>query len=62
MTVALGAGRVPTWRIVNISPTEPVGRVTIGVAAAIAGVLFLTTASSVLAVVLEVARCWPAPT
>jgi len=45
--------RVPTWRTVNISRTERAGRILIGLAAIIAGVLLLTSAGSVLAVVLE---------
>jgi hypothetical protein len=43
----------PTWRTVNISTLERAGRVLIGLAAIIAGVVLLTTAGSVLAVVLE---------
>ena len=38
---------------VNITPTERVGRVVIGAAAAIVGVVLLLSAGSVLAVVLE---------
>lgn len=44
----------PTWRSVNISPAERAGRVLIGLAAITVGVVLLTTAGSVLAVVLEV--------
>ncbi len=55
MTGATGTRRVPTWRSVNISPGERAGRITIGLAAAIAGIVLLTAASSVLAVILEVA-------
>ncbi len=42
----------PTWRVVNISPVERGGRVLIGLAAIIAGVVLLTAAGSVLAIVL----------
>ena len=38
----------------NIAPIERVGRILIGAGAAIAGVLLLASAGSVLAVVLEV--------
>jgi hypothetical protein len=38
---------------VNITAAERVGRVAIGVAAIVAGIVFLTGAGSVLAVVLE---------
>jgi hypothetical protein len=44
----------PAWRTVNISPAERAGRVVLGLAAAIAGIIWLTTAGSPLAVVLEV--------
>ena len=43
----------PTWRTVNISTSERAGRVAIGVAAIIAGVVLLAGAGSALAVVLE---------
>jgi sulfite exporter TauE/SafE len=39
---------------VNITPIERLGRVLLGAAAAIAGAILLTSAGSVLAVVLEV--------
>lgn len=39
---------------VNITPLERVGRVLIGAAAAVAGILLLTSPASVLAVVFEV--------
>jgi hypothetical protein len=42
----------PAWRTVNITPAERVGRIAVGLAAVIAGVL-LTSAGPVLAVVLE---------
>ena len=41
------------WRTVNITPTERVGRIAVGLAAIIAGIVLLTSAGSVLAVVLE---------
>lgn len=47
------AGR-PTWRRVNITPPERWGRVFLGGAGAIAALLLLVSAASVLAVVLEV--------
>jgi hypothetical protein len=43
----------PTWHVVNISPVERDGRVLLGLAAIIAGVVLLTSARSVLAIVLE---------
>ena len=43
----------PTWRAVNITPGERGGRVLIGLAAIIAGVVLLTRAGSVLAILLE---------
>ncbi|HYS39664.1 MAG TPA: YgaP-like transmembrane domain [Pseudonocardiaceae bacterium] len=48
------APTTPRWRTVNITPTERFGRIAIGLAAAIAGIILLATAGSVLAVVLEV--------
>ncbi len=44
----------PAWRTVNITATERAGRVVIGLAAIVAGIIFLTGAGPVLAVVLEV--------
>ena len=44
----------PTWRTVNISTAERVGRIVLGLAATVAGVVFLADAGSALAVVLEV--------
>lgn len=50
----LGPGvAVPTWRTVNISQSERVGRVVVGLAAIIAGVTLLASAGTALAVVLE---------
>ncbi len=49
-----GAGVTPAWHTVNITVTERWGRVLVGVAAIVAGLLLLTGAGSVLAVVLEV--------
>jgi hypothetical protein len=44
----------PTWRRINISGPERIGRVTLGLAAAIAGVVLLLSVGSALAAVLEV--------
>jgi Inner membrane protein YgaP-like, transmembrane domain len=44
----------PAWRTINISPAERLGRVVLGLAAVIAGLVLLTAAGSVLAVVLQV--------
>ncbi len=44
----------PTWRTVNITRTDRLGRGLIGGGAIVAGVLLLAAAGSVLAVVLEV--------
>jgi len=46
--------RTPSWRTVNIAPAERVGRILIGIAAIVAGVVLLLSAGSTLAVVLEV--------
>jgi len=43
-----------TWRIVNITSVERVGRIALGAAAVVAAVALLLSAGSVLAVVLEV--------
>jgi hypothetical protein len=43
----------PAWRSVNITAAERAGRIAAGLAAIIAGIVFLTGAGSVLAVVLE---------
>ena len=43
----------PAWRVVNISPLERAARIALGVGAIVAGALLLTTAGSVLAVILE---------
>ncbi|NKQ55665.1 DUF2892 domain-containing protein [Amycolatopsis sp. K13G38] len=42
---------IPRWRTVNITRTERAGRILLGLAA-IVGVVFLTSAASVVAVVL----------
>jgi Protein of unknown function (DUF2892) len=42
-----------TWRTVNISTPERVGRVVLGAAAVVAGVVLLLSAGSALAVLLE---------
>ena len=55
MTGPVAAGHFSTWRIVNISTIERAGRIAVGLAATIAGVVLLVSATSVLAVVLEVA-------
>ncbi len=46
-------GHRPSWRTVNITPAERAGRIGVGAAAIIAGIVLLTGAGSVLAVVLE---------
>lgn len=47
--------RSPHQRLrVNITPAERIGRILIGAAAAVAGVVLLTSAGSILAVALEV--------
>ena len=43
----------PTWRRVNITPAERLGRIAIGLAAIIAAAVLLAGAGSVLAVVLD---------
>jgi hypothetical protein len=43
----------PAWRTVNITPAERLGRVAVGLAAIIAGIVLLAGAGSALAVVLE---------
>lgn len=54
-SLAQGAGgERRTWRTVNITPGERLGRVGLGLAAIVAGVVLLAGAGSVLAVVLEV--------
>jgi hypothetical protein len=44
----------PRWRSINITPAERVGRVAIGLAAIVAGLVLLAGAGSALAVVLVV--------
>jgi hypothetical protein len=46
-------GRRPAWRTVNITPAERLGRIAVGLAAVIAGIVLLTGTGPVLAVVLE---------
>lgn len=41
------------WRTVNITPAERLGRIAVGLAAIIAGIILLTSAGAVLAVALE---------
>jgi hypothetical protein len=47
----LHAGK--SWHTVNISPSERAGRVLIGLAAVVAGIVLLVTAGSVFTVILE---------
>ena len=47
-----GTGR-PAWRTVNITPAERAGRIAVGLAAIIAGIVLLAGAGPALAVVLE---------
>lgn len=54
MTTQLAPRRAHSWRTVNLTTTERVGRVVLGVAATVAGVVLLLSAGSVVAVVLEV--------
>lgn len=63
MTSSIGTGpavsprpagnRRPAWRSVNITPAERIGRIVVGLAAVIAGIVLLAGAGSALAVVLE---------
>jgi len=46
--------RHPSWRTVNITLAERLGRLGVGLVAIIAGVVLLTSAGSALALVLEV--------
>ena len=55
MTGTVPAGHFSTWRIVNLGTFERAGRIALGLAAVAAGVVLLVSATSVLAVVLEVA-------
>jgi Inner membrane protein YgaP-like, transmembrane domain len=48
-----GKGSRQGWRTVNITPAERAGRIVLGLAAAVAGIVLLAGAGSVLAVVLE---------
>ena len=54
MTGPIVASRFSTWRIVNISPVERLGRIVVGLAAVTAGVVLLLSAASGLAVGLEI--------
>jgi hypothetical protein len=47
------AARSRPWRTVNITPAERTGRIVIGLAAVVAGVVFLAGAGSVFGIVLE---------
>ena len=63
MTSSIGTGpavgrrpagnRRPAWRAVNITPAERAGRIVVGLAAVITGIVLLAGAGSALAVVLE---------
>ena len=63
MTSSIGTGpavgrrpagtRRPSWRSVNITPAERLGRIVVGLAAVAAGIILLAGAGSALAVVLE---------
>lgn len=44
----------PSWRTVNITPAERLGRIGLGLAAIVTGIVLLAGATSLLAVVLEV--------
>lgn len=46
-------GRRPARRTVSITPAERLGRIAIGLAAIVAGIVMLTGASAALAVTLE---------
>jgi hypothetical protein len=48
-----GTARRSGWRTVNITAAERLGRIAVGVAAVIAGIVLLTSAGSALAVGLE---------
>lgn len=54
MTTAPAPARTPAWRTVNISPVERAGRIVLGIASIVAGVVLLTSAGSALAVTLDV--------
>lgn len=43
-----------SWRTVNITPAERIGRVVLGLAAIVVGILLLFTAGSVVVAALEV--------
>ncbi|MFB6871541.1 DUF2892 domain-containing protein [Streptomyces sp. NPDC056323] len=54
ITIRPTAMHPPRWRSINITPAERVGRVAVGLAGIIVGLVLITGAGSVLAVVLEV--------
>lgn len=54
MTTDLAPERAHGWRVVNLTTTERIGRIVIGVAAMATGVALLLSAGSVVALVLEV--------
>lgn len=54
MTIRPAAVHTPRWRTINITPAERIGRLALGLAGIIVGLVLLTSAGSVLAVILEV--------
>ena len=54
MTTQLAPERAHDRRTVNLTTTERIGRIVLGVGAIVAGVVLLLSAGSVVAVVLEV--------
>ena len=44
----------PSWRTINITTPERMGRIVLGLAATVAGLVLLFSAGSALAIVLEV--------
>lgn len=54
MTYYSGRRHLAAWRIVNISPAERVGRIAIGVAGIVAGLVLLSGGGPALGLVLEV--------
>lgn len=48
-----GTGHRAAWRTVNITAAERAGRIAVGLAAIVAGIVLLTGATSALAVALE---------
>lgn len=54
MTIRPTAVHTPCWRTINITPAERIGRIALGLAGIIVGLVLLTSAGSALAVILEV--------